>query len=50
MDLFKMIKEKGIFLKFRIGKKMFDPADQKRTTAYEDIKRKEKEEHGNKVQ
>lgn len=44
MDILKFVKDKGIFVKFRIGPKPFDPSSVKRTTAYEDIKRKEKKD------
>jgi hypothetical protein len=43
VDLLKFIKEKGVFVKCRIGGPMFNPANQKRTTAREDILRKQKE-------
>ena len=46
MDLLKFVKDKGVFVKVRLGGPMFNPANQKRTTAREDIlgKRKEKED------
>lgn len=44
MDLLKFVKDRGIFIKMRIGKKPFDGVPIKRTTAREDIqKRKEKD-------
>jgi hypothetical protein len=46
MDLLKFVKDKGVFVKVRLGGPIFNPANQKRTTAKEDIlkKRKEKED------
>lgn len=45
MELLRWIKNKGVFIKFRIGKRPFDPIvdDQQRTTAREDILKKRKE-------
>jgi len=45
----KWAKDKGIFIKVRVGKKMFDPSTQKRTTAREDVMRKRKEKNGSQM-
>ena len=51
MGLKEKILEKGVFVKFRIGKKPFNPAfpEKERTTVWQDVskKRKEKEDGKN---
>jgi len=43
MDLLKFVRDRGIFVKVRIGGPVFNPANQKRTTAKDDILCKIKE-------
>ncbi|MFA5316211.1 MAG: hypothetical protein WC369_02165 [Dehalococcoidales bacterium] len=43
MDLLKWARDKGVFVKVRIGEKAFNPFAQKRTSAQDDILKKRKE-------
>ena len=45
MEVEKWIKEKGIFIKIRIGKKPFNPAlpEKEKTTVWQDVSKKRKE-------
>jgi len=42
-EILKWVKDKGIFVKFRFGKKPFNPVLQDRTKAVDDILKKQKE-------
>jgi len=44
----KKILEKGVFVKFRIGKKPFNPVLQDKTSVWEDVQKKRKEKEDGK--